>query len=179
PLRLAQATAIFLSAATAGANLSVSFFTIPRLLESPTPLMLRQWARLYASGKATMPAFAGAASLAYFFLAYHSQRVASSSSKLYLLAGAASVGIVPYTLALMERTNRRLLKKTADAQGMRMSEELVEVGPREEGAKYLVDRWATLNLGRAALSAVAAGVGLYVVLGGFELRGGGLMLRLI
>ena len=44
-IRAAQAAAIFLSAFSAGTNLSLSYFVVPRLLESPTPLMLQQWRR--------------------------------------------------------------------------------------------------------------------------------------
>ena len=163
-IRLAQATALFVSSTAAGVSLSISAFVIPPLLESPTPLMLRQWKGAFQRGRRTMPAAGEAAALAYFYLAYRFGLRHGLAGRLYLLAGGLCVGIVPYTLAVIMPTNRKLLKKVEDARELGVAEELLEVGAREEGAKYLVDHWGMLNLGRAAMVAAASVIGLFATL---------------
>jgi hypothetical protein len=44
------------------------------------------------------------------------------------------------------------------------TEEVTELGTKEESAKYLVDKWGLLNLGRAAMLAAAGVIGLGIVL---------------
>lgn len=41
-----------------------------------------------------------------------------------------------------------------------MTDEVVEMGPREESAKYLVDWWGLVHLGRVVMVAVGGLVGL-------------------
>ncbi|KAL2018414.1 hypothetical protein VTK56DRAFT_892 [Thermocarpiscus australiensis] len=170
-IRLTQATALFLSSLASGVSLSLSALVVPRLLESPTPLMLHQWARTFAAGRATMPPAALATAAAYAWLAVKATTTTpgvvvgggggSRAGCYYAAAAALSVGVVPYTWAFMMRTNRRLL-------GMRdrvvvagaLEAESEEVGAEEEkGAKYLVDWWGMLNLGRAVMLMGASALG--------------------
>ncbi|KAL2184423.1 DUF1772-domain-containing protein [Thermothelomyces heterothallicus CBS 203.75] len=183
PCRLAQATALLLGTLSAGANLTLSAFLVPRLLESPTPLMLRQWVRTYRRGAATVPFAAGLAAAAYTYLYYLGTRgggsggggAASASALLraraYLAAGALTIGIVPYTLAVMAGTNSELKRMEravgevagADAaEGPAGEEEVVVV--EEESAKRLVDWWGVLNLGRGVLLLAGSICGLAATL---------------
>ncbi|KAK3694066.1 hypothetical protein B0T22DRAFT_60396 [Podospora appendiculata] len=169
-LHLARATALLLSSSLTGASITLSTLLVPRLLESPTPLMLQQMARTITHGQSAMPPLTALAAAAYFYLAasqfhVHDHGLRSGGAvRGYLLAGALCAGIAPYTWFLMAPTSRRLLKKAEDVRGMSASEEVVEIGPREEGGKYLVDWWGVLNLGRAALFGLASGVGIFVSL---------------
>ncbi|KAK3335993.1 hypothetical protein B0T19DRAFT_408167 [Cercophora scortea] len=162
-LRLARATALLLSASLTGSSITLSTFLIPRLLESPTPLMLQQISRTISRGRAAMAPLTALVAITYFYLASRFG-LRTAGGKGYLLAGMLCAGIAPYTMFLMGPTNRRLLKKAEDVRGMSLSEEVVEIGPREEGGKYLVDWWGVLNLGRAALFGIASGVGVFVSL---------------
>lgn len=120
-LRTLQATSIFLASTAAGGNLGLSFFLIPRLLESPTPLMLRQWATSFHITKKIFPLMGTAAAITNFFLAYAFRRAnvaaggvvggISTKSRLYLAAGVLCFGMVPYTVALLLPINTKLLRK--------------------------------------------------------------------
>lgn len=99
--------------------------------------------------------------------------------RVYLTAGLLALGIVPYTRLLMWDTNLELMKKgremngsawgaTANSaskgKGKEIEHEEREIAvvteEQEKGAKYLVDHWGLLNLGRAALVGAAAVLGL-------------------
>ncbi|AEO53320.1 hypothetical protein MYCTH_2294471 [Thermothelomyces thermophilus ATCC 42464] len=180
PCRLAQATALLLGTLSAGANLTLSAFLVPRLLESPTPLMLRQWVRTYRRGAATVPFAAGLAAAAYTYLYYYlgtrGGGAASASALLraraYLAAGALTIGIVPYTLAVMAGTNSELKRMEravgevagADAAEVPAGEEEEVVVVEEESAKRLVDWWGVLNLGRGVLLLAGSICGLAATL---------------
>lgn len=156
-IRYAQITAIFLSASLAGANLSLSAFVAPRILESPVPLMLRQWLHTYATGKVVFPPLCVATGAVYFYLA-NRLGLAGAVGKAYLAAGLLAAGIVPYTGALMMPVNNRLEARAAGVAATEEEEETAWVAG--EGSRYLVDRWATLNLGRSVMLALAAATGL-------------------
>jgi len=47
PIRIAQTLGITSSLMLGGLSLGFSTFTVPRLMESPTPLMLRQFQKMY------------------------------------------------------------------------------------------------------------------------------------
>lgn len=179
-VRLAQGASILLSALASGVSLSLSALLVPRLLESPTPLMLRQWAhtdrRLVA---AVSPAAAGS----YLWLA--SSRRGRGAGWWYLAAGLLTAGVVPYALVVMAGTNRRLralaervaadadvdvdvAAKEGDGGGVE-----VEVGAEaeaegevkgEKGPKYWVDWWGVLNLGRTAMLVAGSVCGLVATL---------------
>jgi hypothetical protein len=116
PIRVAQCVGITTAAALAGANLSISFTTVPRLLESPPHLLLKQWSNLFNQGKAFFPLASLISAGSFFFLAY--KETDKLKLKSWAAAGALSVGIVPYTFLTMMYTNRKLLGKLDEAQGM-------------------------------------------------------------
>jgi hypothetical protein len=164
-LRLAQGTTLLLSSLTAGTSLSLSYFLIPRLLESPTPVMLTQWARTYARGAAVMPAAALLSAAGMFWLSFVSkagERVKGG----YLAGGLLTVGIVPYTILVMTGTNKTLkglegemgIESAAAAAGKEVGVEA------ERSAKGLVDWWGVLNLGRAGLLIAGVGCGLWATI---------------
>ena len=162
-LRLTTGTALFLSTLTSGLSLGFSTFLVPRLLEAPTQLMLKQWAHAYAAGHNIMPLTAATAAATYFWLAAKSP---VAQTRGYLAAGLLTVGIVPYTLAFMMPTNRRLHaadKRFNGVEAKAKGEE--EVGAEEaEGFKALVDWWGVLNLGRAVLLMAGSACGLATTL---------------
>ncbi|KAG4033422.1 hypothetical protein MFRU_005g04290 [Monilinia fructicola] len=116
PIRFAEVVAITASSALAGANLSISFITVPRILESPPHLLLKQWNNLFQQGKAFFPVASLIPAGSYFFLAY--KQTSKLKLKLFGAAGALAVGIIPYTLLFMLYTNSKLLGKVDEAQGV-------------------------------------------------------------
>jgi len=176
PIRLAQTVGLSLTLVQAGATLGISAFTVPRLLESPTPLMIRQWANTFTIGKAVAPPLAILSSLSYFYLSYaHSSYSSSSASAInlalqgnkalaYAVVGGLSVGIVPYTLLLMTPTNNKLLKKADEMRGLEKEDTVVEIGLAGENAHQLVDWWGVLNFGRGVMLSVAGVMGVWTAL---------------
>ena len=81
----------------------------------------------------------------------------------YLAAGLLTVGIVPYTLAVIRPTNEKLLAKAKETKTLAITDEVVEIGQGNETAHKLVDNWGVLNLGRAVMVAAASMVGLWTV----------------
>ena len=245
---LVQSLSVLLSASASGASLSLSFFLVPRLLESPTPLMLTQWRRAYEQTFSTLNRAGAAAALGYFLLAWrfgvrYTAEVVKGGmqalklvkrGRMYAAAGALLVlGMAPYGWVVLGGVERRLVAR-ADAveRAMRQKGVDVEVGElgaggsggglkrrqsvrgknstkerrgerdrdgkgkgkekekerdrdvKEEeslreggdveaglgekvdmkaveiGAKYWVDQWGVLNLGRAAMIATSAVMGL-------------------
>lgn len=75
------------------------------------------------------------------------------------------MGIIPYTLAVMVDTNKKLLAKVEETKTLGIKDEVVEVGLGNETAHKLVDSWGMLNLGRAVLLAVSSGVGVWTATG--------------
>ena len=196
-IRLAQGTALLLSSVATGVSLSISVFgtsdptlpslqkgqnnrtpntppVIPRLLESPTPLMLTQWSRTYHLGHATVPVTAAVAATSYLWLGLRAGLL-PARARLYLTAGALTLGIVPYTMLFMLPTNKKLhaleerggvlavasVATTAAVEGKGKGAIGVE---EERGAKGLMDWWGVLNLGRAGLLLGGAVCGLVATL---------------
>ncbi|KAK4129229.1 hypothetical protein N657DRAFT_676887 [Parathielavia appendiculata] len=178
-LRLARGTALLLSSLSSGIVLSLSAFLVPRLLESPTPLMLAQWQRTFQLGASTMPLTGAVSAAAYFWLGLRGLRAPGgaivvagdglsglSRARLLLAAGALSVGIVPYTILVMSGTNGKLkaLRERVGGAAVKKGAERELVAEEERSAKWLVDHWGMLNLGRAGLLIAGTVCGLVATL---------------
>lgn len=114
-----------------------------------------------------MPPLSLITSLAIGYLAYEAKgnpNALPHKWKLYLVSGILNVGIVPYTIAVMLPTNNKLMAKAEETSSLKAEDKLVEVGLGGESAHQLVDRWATLNLGRAIMLAAAAALATWTAL---------------
>lgn len=170
-IRLTQAATILISTLTSGSSLALSTLLTPRLLESPTPLMLHQWSNSHKVTGRIFPVLGTLSTVLYLSLA-HQFRSFSTGTKgrLYLAAGLLCFSVTPYTWAFMIPLNKRILRKAEEMRGLegmgaveveRMDLEEEGVGPRgEEGAKWLVDQWGVWNLGRAVAWGLAGVLGL-------------------
>ncbi|ATZ51124.1 hypothetical protein BCIN_06g05570 [Botrytis cinerea B05.10] len=114
PIRVAQCVGITAAGALAGANLSISFIAVPRILESPPHLLLKQWNNMFQQGKAFFPFASLIPTGSFFFLAY--KQTDKLKMKLFGAAGALAFGMVPYTVLFMLYTNSKLLGKVDEAQ---------------------------------------------------------------
>ncbi|KZL85766.1 duf1772 domain containing protein [Colletotrichum incanum] len=161
PLRNIHASTVFVNTALAGLNLGLSVFVMPRLLESPTPLMLRQWSNMYKRTSRVFPIPTLFCALSYWYMAY-TVRHLPSKSRLFAAAGAFCFTIVPWTRFFLVSINRKLFKKIEETKDMG----IMAVGlsqEEEEGAKYLVDQWGLYNLGRSIAIGLGGAVGLYAI----------------
>jgi hypothetical protein len=158
-IRLAQAIGLTMSSALAGSTFTISAMLVPRLLESPSPLLLKQWKHAFEAGKASVPPLAGICTLSFGYLAYETKGAPNALPhvwKIYAASALLCIGIVPYTLVALKSTNNKLLNKAEETRALKAEDKIVEVGLGGETAHQLVDKWATLNLGRAIMLATAA-----------------------
>jgi len=83
-----------------------------------------------------------------------------------MLSGILALGIAPYTMLVIDPTNRKLKAKVEETKGLEVTDTLVEAGTAGgETAHVLVDRWGVLNLGRGAMLVASAIVGVWTALG--------------
>ncbi|CAJ2499686.1 Uu.00g025390.m01.CDS01 [Anthostomella pinea] len=169
-IRLAQATTIALLTTTAGLSASLSLFVAPRLLESPTPLLTRQFGAMVSVTQRILPVpqilLPG---LAHAYLAYQ----LPDKMRSYALAAAMSLSTAVWTWTVMMPINRKMGRKIqavdAAAAGMAGAKEIDEIlademAGGEETAHALVDKWATRNLYRPVVALLAGCMGLYAAL---------------
>lgn len=162
-VRVAQATGIILAATAAGANVGLSVFVIPRILESPTPLMLRQWYNMFRVSSRALPGPFLLPGFISLWLAY----TIPEKSRLYAVAAALSLSVTPWTWVMIIPVNKKLSKKAAEVKSLDAGPGDVlpqEFGRDDETAHALVDSWGLRNLYRSAACFLASSVGLYAAL---------------
>lgn len=135
----------------------LSVLAIPGLLSTtssvPTQLLAQQWAGIYNRGKLLGPQAAVLSLLGYGYLMYDRSRQRRGWG-VYLGAMALTIGIVPYTLIFMDRTNQALLGVAEGANVL-----------GAEAVRELLVRWKGLNLVRSLLPLAGAVLGLYGLVG--------------
>ncbi|KAK0498899.1 hypothetical protein EDD18DRAFT_54727 [Armillaria luteobubalina] len=163
-VRAAQVIGIAGSAFVSGAILSISFVTIPALVEPPADSKVQysyiavQWRRLYNLGKSLIPPIATTAATAYTYAAF--QMHPFPECEWYATAGVITFGIVPFTFAAMKKTNDKLHDKAGvvDDIGLEGAEEAELL--RTEKTEDLVTRWKWLNAQRGLFPLVGAIIGV-------------------
>ncbi|KAI9759499.1 MAG: hypothetical protein M1835_000359 [Candelina submexicana] len=167
PIRVAQTVGITANAFLAGNLMTMSFYAVPTLLLAPTPLLLRQWRKMWNLGKRSNPPIAAIGLLSNAYLAYKQYNAPLSTNhprgEMYAIAAFLSAWLVLYTPAFMSTTNGQLLEAAEDMEGFDVGEE-VEAQGKKESARQLIDKWGVLNLGRSAGPLVGALVGLWASL---------------
>ncbi|TVY27708.1 putative mitochondrial membrane protein, partial [Lachnellula hyalina] len=165
PFRIAQTVGLTSSGLLAGISLSFTLVSVPRLLESPAPLLLQQWTHLYNEGKVTVPPLTIVASTMWAYLAYGASKAGAGSMEGEKYWGYVAAGVlvritlksalfVPFTVLVMKDTNAKLL-----GRGNLSAEEIV----KGESVHQLVDRWGLLNLGRGTALLASALVGTWTI----------------
>ena len=166
-IRLAQAVGLTTSSALAGSTFTISAMLVPRLLESPSPLLLKQWRHTFDVGRVSMPPLASICTLCFGYLAYEARRAPNATPRLWQMYTASAtlcIGIIPYTLTAMASTNNKLANKAEETSALKAEDKIVEIGLGGESAHQLLDKWATLNLGRAIMLATAAAISTWATL---------------
>ncbi|RDL41802.1 uncharacterized protein BP5553_01781 [Venustampulla echinocandica] len=165
PLRITQAIGLTSSSLMTGTALSISFLFTPILLQSPSGVLLRQWASLYGTMKTVAQVNTAITSASFFYLAYkiHNREISGWLAG-YVAAGVLNVAIVPYTLIVMRGTNGKLLRKEEEVRGLGKMDNAVDITVEGETVHQLVDWWAVLHLGRCLMLGTGLGLGLWSVL---------------
>lgn len=116
--------------------------------------MAKLWEALYVRGRAQMPRFAALSLLGYSYLAYDRYARGERWGP-FALAGALTIGIVPFTLLVMMPTNNALLGVASGTGGQVLSEDAV---------RSLLLRWKNLNLMRSMFPLAGSLLGLWALL---------------
>ncbi|EJT98332.1 DUF1772-domain-containing protein [Dacryopinax primogenitus] len=137
---------------------------IPHIALAPPLLAARQWEDFYDRGKLSAPFIGLFFSLLFVYISYSlGGPFTSSLAALYALAGAATVGIIPWTLGTMLPMNTRLQAYAA------MKESEVQGEKAEKSAQQEVRRlfaaWTILNSVRAMWPALGAALAGWALLG--------------
>ena len=167
PLRVAHMVGLTGTSTIAGVSFAMSALVVPRILESPSPLLLRQWKHLFEIGRNTIPPLSIVTSIAVWYLAYEAKSNPNALPhkwKMYLISGILNLSIIPYTAAFMLPLNHKLQTKAEETSSLKAEDKIVEVGLGGESAHQLVDKWASLNMGRALLLAAAAALATWTAL---------------
>ncbi|KAJ6012660.1 hypothetical protein N7522_003015 [Penicillium canescens] len=169
PFRLAQAVGFTGAAWLSGNIAALSTNATPALLDSrlgndiSPGTLAKQWRRMFEAGKTQNPPIAAVTSSAFLYLAWcvraGSPMVVGAvprHSALYCSAAALTLGIVPYTIIAMGKTNGKLLEKS-------------ELDPRvteKAGAEIdeLVRSWISLNGFRSLLPLAGGFFGILAAL---------------
>ena len=154
PIRLAHTIGLTTVAAMAGASFSLSAFLVPRLLESPSPLLLKQWKSVFLQSRASFPPLSVLCTSILLYAAYRAKDAPNAMQhqwKIYLVSGLLTISAIPYTLIIMEPADRKLLEKAEATSSLAVDDKIVEMGLGGETAHQLVDKWATLNMGRVVM----------------------------
>ncbi|KAK7743478.1 hypothetical protein SLS53_004012 [Cytospora paraplurivora] len=145
------------SAWTSGGQAMLSILAVPGLLSTsssvPSQLLAQQWAGIYNRGKVLGPQAAVVSLLGYGYLVYDRSRQNRGWGD-YVGAMALTIGIVPFTLIFMDRTNQALLGVAEGASTL-----------QSEVVRELLVRWKGLNLVRSLLPLSGALLGLYGLVG--------------
>lgn len=143
---------------------SISIITVPVLFDTVTqPLpLLTQWARLYHYGHMVMPGICVAATSLFAYSALRNRAVASVKNpkpwRIYAIAGATTIAMVPFTWVVMVPTNNMLFNLKELAGGKASVVEFAEV-------RALIVRWAWMHILRSVFPLAGAMLGLLGVLG--------------
>ena len=110
---------------------------------------------MYVRGKTQNPPIAAVVAGSFSYLAWTLRSVPGNKAGLYGVAAVMTIAIVPWTLLLMNPTNRSLIEKAGAA---------VELKGDEEEVQGLLRRWGNLNGIRSLFPLVGGVAGALAVL---------------
>ncbi|KAI5243213.1 DUF1772-domain-containing protein [Aureobasidium subglaciale] len=175
-IRVAQVVGLTASAYLAGSLGSFSFMSVPALMDAPAPLLAKQWKKIFDIGKVTLPPLALVSGAIFGYLAYR-EPTDSSSFNLYTAAAILVPSIVPYTVFVMSAVNNKLQDKATSLANASLTDVEVEAGAEGETAHQLLEKWATLNLGRSLLPLIGTLAAGWAIADKFEVLGLGAVLK--
>ncbi|CAO2649665.1 Nn.00g070500.m01.CDS01 [Neocucurbitaria sp. VM-36] len=114
------------------------------------------WKKMYEAGKAQNPPIALGCATSFAFLAWTSRSLQGMSSgrnsKLFALAAFMTIGIVPYTIAVMKPTNDKLMQFATKTKKTELS------ATDQESIDAILQQWTFLNTLRSAFPLAGAAI---------------------
>lgn len=137
--------------------MSLSLMTIPLFLDTNTQPahMLRQWVCLYHYGHLLLPSMSIATLFLYAYVAL-GKRASGAPWTSYVIAGAVTVGMIPFTLIVMVPTNNTLFELE---DGVKISAAVASL----ECVRELVTKWGRMHLVRSLFPLLGATLGFNAV----------------
>lgn len=138
--------------------MSLSLMTIPLFLDTNTQTahMLHQWVRLYHYGHLLLPSMSVATLLLYAYVALN-KRASSAPWRSYAMAGAVTVGMIPFTLLVMVPTNNTLFQLD---DGIKITAAVTSL----DYVRELVTRWGRMHFVRSLFPLLGATLGFNALL---------------
>ncbi len=177
-IRVAQVLGLTSTAFLAGKVFASSFTAVPAILHAPAPLLAKQFKTVFDSDIYVNSIASVVGTGVFWFFAYRGTLHPLSSAEsmwscpiltsadpnpgsrhqiLYTTAAALIAAAVPYSFMFLQPISRQLLQRADDFANTSLTDTAAESSLAEEETTHvLVDRWATLNLGRSLLCCVAA-----------------------
>ncbi|KAH7371693.1 hypothetical protein BKA66DRAFT_181583 [Pyrenochaeta sp. MPI-SDFR-AT-0127] len=150
-LVIAQTVGITASLYLLGSNAALSIIAVPAVMQAPAPLAAKQWYTVLTRGGGIGRPLAIISAIATGYVAYH-QDPSSTPFKLNIAATLLLPSIVPFTFAFIVPTNNKLIAKKDELASASLDDKAIEANVAQgETVHALIDKWALLNLGRAAL----------------------------
>ncbi|QDS71913.1 hypothetical protein FKW77_000447 [Venturia effusa] len=158
----AQLVGLFAVAYLVGQEAATVYLHTPSLLESPAPLLARQWLKTHLRSRAITTS--ASVTLALLF-AYLTSTSNTSSRKFFLTSSLLLLLQFPYSELLLGPYNRRLSAK-AESMATTASDDVQAEADMSPGdtVHELVDRWANLYFGKVVLILGAGASALYGIL---------------
>jgi hypothetical protein len=110
---------------------------------------------MFSSGKTQNPPIAVVTAVSFSYLAWTLRSLPGNKARLYGAAAVMTIGIVPWTLLMMNPTNQKLLAKADNAAAVEGDENEVQ---------DLLKRWTTLNGIRSLLPLLGSVTAVVAVL---------------
>ncbi|KAI3324821.1 hypothetical protein HD806DRAFT_493724 [Xylariaceae sp. AK1471] len=135
-----------------GMGTGLSVFGIPMILNggAPSETMVRQWRFQFLRGTAIMPTLGVLNAVNYWIVAYRCWS-RGLEWRGFAAAGVSTFFIVPFTLAFLMGTNKKLLA-AFDSRDKTLS---------DDSARSLIKKWGDLNVVRAVVPIVGTGLALW------------------
>lgn len=136
--------------------MNISMLEIPVLLDTTTQAsqLVYQWVRVYHYGHRIYPTMAITTCLLYGYAAF-SKHAENSPWKVFAVAGAMTLSILPFTWIFMLPTNNAIFRAQKQTESKRV--------PNWDTAHKLVIRWSWLHAARTLLPLTGAILGLFGV----------------
>ncbi|KAK4895887.1 hypothetical protein LTR27_006058 [Elasticomyces elasticus] len=163
-LRVAQVLGLTSTAFLAGKTFAASF-TAPALLLAPGPLLIKQWQKIAEFDKIINPAISAVGLGVFSFFAYRDPNPGSRHQILYSTAAALLATSIPYSFFLLHPIVEKLEEHAEVMAGDKITD---YVNPKDT-THVLVDRYATVNLGRVFLSFMAAATATWAAVDRLEI----------
>jgi hypothetical protein len=110
---------------------------------------------MYISGKTQNPPIVAATAASFSYLAWTLRALPGNKARLYGAVAVLTIGVVPWTILVMNSTNQKLIEKV---------ESIVEAKGDEKEVGDLLRKWGTLNGMRSLLPLMGSAVGLFAAL---------------